>query len=59
MKIMNRSTVYLLIGVASIVLVGTFVIYALESNVPDTKIKTLGDSLWWVVETITTVGYGK
>ena len=44
-------------GAASIVLVGTFVMYALESNVPDTKIKTLGDSLWWVVETITTVGY--
>ena len=55
---MNRSTAYLLIGAASIVLVGTFVMYALESNVPDTKIKTLGDSLWWVVETITTVGYG-
>ena len=32
--------------------------YAIESNVPETKIKTLGDSLWWVVETITTVGYG-
>ena len=55
---MNRSTAYLLIGAATIVLVGTFVMYALESNVPDTKIKTLGDSLWWVVETITTVGYG-
>ena len=32
--------------------------YAIESNVPNTEIKTLGDSLWWVVETITTVGYG-
>src|SRR5580765_3429978 len=58
MKIMNKSTSYLLIGAAAIILVGTFVMYAIESNVPDTKIKTLGDSLWWVVETITTVGYG-
>ena len=55
---MNRSTAYLLIGAASIVLVGTFAMYALESNVPNTKIKTLGDSLWWVAETVTTVGYG-
>ena len=55
---MNRSTAYLLIGAASIILVGTFVMYAVESNVPNTKIKTLGDSLWWVAETVTTVGYG-
>ena len=45
-------------GATTIILVGTFVMYAIESNVPNTKIKTLGDSLWWVVETITTVGYG-
>ena len=45
-------------GATAIILIGTFVMYAIESNVPNTKIKTLGDSLWWVVETITTVGYG-
>ena len=58
MKIMNRSTAFLLIGAAAIILLGTFVMYAIESKVPNTEIKTLGDSLWWVVETITTVGYG-
>jgi len=58
MKILNRNTAFLLVGAASIILVGTYVMYAIESNVPNTKIKTLGDSLWWVVETITTVGYG-
>jgi len=45
-------------GATAIILIGTFVMYAIESNVPNTEIKTLGDSLWWVVETITTVGYG-
>ena len=55
---MHRSTAYLLIGAAAIILLGTFVMYAIESNVPNSEIKTLGDSLWWVVETITTVGYG-
>ena len=58
MKILNRNTAFLLVGAALIILVGTYVMYAIESNVPNTKIKTLGDSLWWVVETITTVGYG-
>jgi voltage-gated potassium channel len=55
---MNKSTAYLLIFAAAIILVGTFVMYVIESKVPNTEIKTLGDSLWWVIETITTVGYG-
>jgi voltage-gated potassium channel len=58
MKIISKSTAYLLIGAAAVILLGTYVMYEIESKVPDTKIKTLGDSLWWVVETVTTVGYG-
>jgi voltage-gated potassium channel Kch len=55
---MHRNTLYLVIGAALVIVVGTFVMYGIESTVPDAKIKTLGDSLWWVVETVTTVGYG-
>lgn len=29
-----------------------------ESRAPDANIKTGGDALWWVVVTVTTVGYG-
>jgi len=29
-----------------------------ESQVPNSKIKTLLDALWWCVATVTTVGYG-
>ena len=54
----KSDLLFLLTGAAAIILVGTFVMYAVESNVPNTKIKTLGDSLWWVIETVTTVGYG-
>ena len=32
--------------------------YGLESHVPNSKIKTLLDALWWCVATVTTVGYG-
>ena len=55
---MNRSTLYLVVGATLVILVGTFVMYGIESTVPDTQIKTLGDSLWWIIETVTTVGYG-
>jgi len=32
--------------------------YGVESQVPNSKIKTLLDALWWCVATVTTVGYG-
>jgi voltage-gated potassium channel Kch len=36
----------------------TFVMYGVESHVPNSKIKTLLDALWWFVAAVTTVGYG-
>jgi len=53
-----RKTIYLFIASGLVVLLGTFVMYALESHVPNSKIKTLLDALWWCVATVTTVGYG-
>lgn len=38
-------------------MLGTFVMYGVESQVPNSKIKKL-DALWWYVATVTTVGYG-
>jgi|SRR5437867_10723522 len=54
---MNR-TIYLFIASGLIILLGTFVMYGIESQVPNSKIKTLLDALWWCVATVTTVGYG-
>ena len=52
------KTIYLSIASGLVVLLGTFVMYGVESHVPNSKIKTLLDALWWCVATVTTVGYG-
>lgn len=54
---MNR-TIFLFIASGVVILIGTIVMYSIESQVPNSKIKTLLDALWWCVATVTTVGYG-
>ena len=41
-----------------VILLGTFLLYGVESNQPNSEIKTLEDALWWCIATVTTVGYG-
>ena len=48
----------LLIVSVMVVLLGTFLMYGVESNAPNSEIKSLEDALWWCVSTVTTVGYG-
>ena len=40
------------------VLVASGLVYALESDAKGTNITSIGDSLWWAITTVTTVGYG-
>ena len=54
---MNRI-IHLIITAGLVVLAGTIIMYNIESKVPNTQIETYLDSLWWTVETVTTVGYG-
>ena len=54
---MNKS-IALFIASGLVILVGTIVMYNIESQVPNSKIKTLLDALWWCVSAVTTVGYG-
>ena len=38
--------------------IAAVLMYEVERTKPGATIKSLGDSLWWAISTITTVGYG-
>jgi voltage-gated potassium channel len=47
-----------LVAATVLVLNGAVIVYLFERNAPGATIHTLGESLWWSVVTVTTVGYG-
>ncbi len=49
---------YLLFVAAGTIVVGSFVIFSVESQHPDSQINSMLDAVWWTVATVTTVGYG-
>lgn len=49
---------YLLVASGVVVIVGTVIMYNLESGAENSKMTTILDALWWCVATVTTVGYG-
>ena len=49
---------YLLFSAAGIIVIGSVVMYLVESTHPDSQINSMLDAVWWTVATSTTVGYG-
>ena len=47
-----------LLAAAVLVLDGAVIVYLFERHAPHSNIHTPGESLWWAVVTVTTVGYG-
>ena len=47
-----------LLTAAVLLLDGAIVVYLYERHAPHSTIRTLGESLWFSLETVTTVGYG-
>ncbi|MEM1945428.1 MAG: ion channel [Candidatus Caldarchaeum sp.] len=56
--IIRSRLAYLLAVSAAFIFVGTLSAYILEVDVPESKIRDLGDAFWWSLATVTTVGYG-
>ena len=49
---------YLLPVVAGVIILGSIIIFLVESPHENSQIKTMLDAVWWTVATVTTVGYG-
>ena len=49
---------YLLFVAAGVIVAGSFVIFSVESQHPNSQINTMLDAVWWTAATVTTVGYG-
>jgi voltage-gated potassium channel len=47
-----------LLAAAVLVVNGAIIVYLYERHAPHSNIHTVGESLWWSVVTVTTVGYG-
>jgi voltage-gated potassium channel len=47
-----------LLTAAVLVLDGAIIVYLYERHAPHSDIRTLGESVWWALVTVTTVGYG-
>jgi len=47
-----------LLAASVLVLNGAIIVYLVERHAAHSNIHTLGESLWWSVTTVTTVGYG-
>src|SRR6516164_8987304 len=47
-----------LLAASVLVVNGAIIVYRVERHAPNSNIHTLGQSLWWSVTTVTTVGYG-
>jgi voltage-gated potassium channel len=52
------NLVRFLVAAGFMVLNGALLVYLVERHAPKSNIHTLGESLWWSIVTVTTVGYG-
>ena len=49
---------YLIVSISLLSFIAALGVYEAERDAPEASILTFGDAMWWVLTTITTVGYG-
>lgn len=57
-RLVQRVTIFAVCVAAVVVASSAVVVFDAEKTSPTRSITTLGDSLWWAMSTVTTVGYG-
>lgn len=54
----GRVGSYLIVSISLLSFIAALGVFEAERDAPEASILTFGDALWWVLTTITTVGYG-
>jgi voltage-gated potassium channel len=54
----SKAGTYVFVLAGTILVLTSVVVLDLEQGAPHASIKNFGDSLWWGISTMTTVGYG-
>ena len=57
-RLVRQVTVFAVLTAVIVMATSAVVVFDVEKSAPGGNIKTLGDSMWWALATVTAVGYG-